>query len=145
MSGRRLRRTISKTVSSQEGGVEKPIVVVAGLSNTYTHYITTFEEYQRQRYEAASTIYGPHTLQAYQQQYSFLAENLVQEKQIEDEGPHPPNLHDEQISFVPDVIYDHAPAGHNFGDCILQVRIKFTFMHAFLNCFIENYIIFFPI
>lgn len=143
MSGRRLRGTISKTVSSQEGGVEKPIVVVAGLSNTYTHYITTFEEYQRQRYEAASTIYGPHTLQAYQQQYSFLAENLVQEKQIEDEGPHPPNLHDEQISFVPDVIYDHAPAGHNFGDCILQVRIKFTFMHAFINCFIENYIVFF--
>ena len=122
MSGRRMRKTVAETVTSQEGGEENPIVVVAGLSNTYTHYITTFEEYQRQRYEAASTIYGPHTLQAYQQQYTFLAENLVQDKQIEDEGPHPPNLHDEQISFVPDVIYDHAPDGHEFGDCILQVK-----------------------
>jgi neutral ceramidase len=41
---------------------------LAGLSNTYTHYITTFEEYEKQRYEAASTIYGPHTLLAYLQQ-----------------------------------------------------------------------------
>lgn len=84
-----MRKTVAETVTSQEGGEENPIVVVAGLSNTYTHYITTFEEYQRQRYEAASTIYGPHTLQAYQQQYTFLAENLVQDKQIEDEGPIP--------------------------------------------------------
>lgn len=53
-------------------------VVVAGLSNVYTHYITTFEEYQKQRYEAGSTIYGPHTLRAYQQQYQYLTENLMQ-------------------------------------------------------------------
>jgi neutral ceramidase len=41
---------------------------ISGLSNTYTHYVTTLEEYQKQRYEAASTIYGPYTLMAYQQQ-----------------------------------------------------------------------------
>jgi neutral ceramidase len=40
-------------------------VVIAGLSNTYSSYITTFEEYQMQRYEGASTIFGPHTLDAY--------------------------------------------------------------------------------
>lgn len=33
-------------------------VVVAGPSNTYSHYITTREEYSIQRYEGASTIYG---------------------------------------------------------------------------------------
>ena len=49
-------------------------VVIAGLSNTYTHYIATWEEYQKQRYEAASTIYGPHTLAAYIQQYTRLME-----------------------------------------------------------------------
>jgi hypothetical protein len=51
---------------------------LAGLSNTYTHYITTFEEYEKQRYEAASTIYGPHTLLAYLQQvkrYFFVKVN----------------------------------------------------------------------
>ena len=40
-------------------------VVVAGLTNTYSSYITTFEEYGVQRYEGASTIFGPHTLDAY--------------------------------------------------------------------------------
>ena len=49
-------------------------VVIAGLSNTYTHYVATWEEYQRQRYEAASTIYGPHTLAAYIQQFTHLAQ-----------------------------------------------------------------------
>lgn len=40
-------------------------VVLAGLTNTYSSYITTFEEYGVQRYEGASTIFGPHTLDAY--------------------------------------------------------------------------------
>lgn len=34
-------------------------VVVAGPANTYAHYITTREEYAVQRYEGASTIFGP--------------------------------------------------------------------------------------
>ena len=40
-------------------------VVIAGLANTYASYVTTFEEYSVQRYEGASTIFGPHTLDAY--------------------------------------------------------------------------------
>ena len=36
-------------------------VVVAGLTNLYTQYIATPEEYRAQRYEAASTIYGDAT------------------------------------------------------------------------------------
>ena len=76
MAGRRMRETIRKTVEEVSDGTNTK-VVVAGLSNTYTHYITTFEEYQKQRYEAASTIYGPHTLQAYQQQVQ-LAPTTIQ-------------------------------------------------------------------
>jgi len=30
------------------------------------------------RYEAASTLYGPHTLSAYIQQYKYLVDNLIQ-------------------------------------------------------------------
>ena len=40
-------------------------LVVAGLTNTYSGYITTWEEYREQRFEAAATAYGPHTLDAY--------------------------------------------------------------------------------
>ena len=34
-------------------------VVIAGPANTYGHYVTTIEEYRLQRYEGASTIFGP--------------------------------------------------------------------------------------
>jgi neutral ceramidase len=40
-------------------------LVVAGLTNTYASYIATYEEYAVQRYEGASTVFGPHTLDAY--------------------------------------------------------------------------------
>lgn len=40
-------------------------VVIAGLSNAYSGYITTWEEYQAQRFEAAATAFGPLTLDAY--------------------------------------------------------------------------------
>ena len=36
-------------------------VVIAGPANTYAHYVTTKEEYAVQRYEGASTIFGPCT------------------------------------------------------------------------------------
>ena len=58
-------------------------VVLAGLANVYTHYITTHEEYQQQRYEAASTIYGPHTLRAYQDQYTLLTKAILQVNSID--------------------------------------------------------------
>lgn len=40
-------------------------VVIAGLSNTYTGYVATPEEYDVQRFEGAATAYGRHTLGAY--------------------------------------------------------------------------------
>ena len=75
---RRLRETIANTAFDITQGSEDLKVVIAGLSNVYTHYITTYEEYQRQRYEAASTIYGPHTLKAYQDQFAYLTEAMLQ-------------------------------------------------------------------
>lgn len=45
MSGRRLRDTV-KTALISSGGDPKTEVVLTGLSNTYTSYIATYEEYQ---------------------------------------------------------------------------------------------------
>lgn len=45
MSGRRLRAAVKQTLLSN-GFSSDAIVVIAGLSNTYSNYITTFEEYQ---------------------------------------------------------------------------------------------------
>ena len=73
-----MRNSITEALDSVEDSSGPDFkVVLAGLSNVYTHYIATFEEYQRQRYEAASTIFGPHSLQAYQQQYAKLADTML--------------------------------------------------------------------
>ena len=74
-----MKRVIENTVSKIEDIKETYDfkVVLAGLSNVYTHYITTFQEYQLQKYEAASTIFGPHTLNAYLDQYAYLTEKLL--------------------------------------------------------------------
>jgi neutral ceramidase len=112
MSGRRLRNTIREVFV--QGGMENPIVVISGLSNTYSGYIATYEEYIVQRYEGASTIFGPHTLGAYQQIYSQLAESIIMNTTLP-AGATPRNLSEHQISFIPPVIVDMAPIGKHFG------------------------------
>ena len=59
MAGRRLKRVLENTIFNVTQGTQNLKVVVAGLSNAYTHYINTQEEYQKQRYKAASTMFGP--------------------------------------------------------------------------------------
>ena len=49
MAGRRLRDSVKSIVV--ENGVVNATITIAGLSNSYVHYVTTFEEYQAQRYE----------------------------------------------------------------------------------------------
>jgi neutral ceramidase len=117
MSGRRLREAIAKRAG--ELGVPDPQVVIAGLSNVYTHYIATYEEYQIQRYEGASTIYGPHTLGAYMKQYPFLLEEMIAQREILT-GPPPPNLLDKQFSLISPIVLDMPPVGYKFGDVKLQ-------------------------
>ena len=73
-----MRDAVASTAFDITQGSEELKVVLAGLSNVYTHYITTYEEYQPQRYEAASTIFGPHTLRAYLDQFKYLTEAMLQ-------------------------------------------------------------------
>ncbi|CAG0918302.1 unnamed protein product [Notodromas monacha] len=114
MSGRRMRDTVAKVMN--EHGIVDPKPIIAGLTNVYSDYVTTFEEYQIQRYEGASTIYGPNTLGAYLDQYKFLVNATLQGLEL-DAGPLPPNLLDDQISFVFDPQYDGA-LFDNYGDCL---------------------------
>jgi hypothetical protein len=43
MAGRRLREAINQIASSTTGGPSNAKAIIAGLSNVYSHYITTFE------------------------------------------------------------------------------------------------------
>ncbi|XP_017893250.1 neutral ceramidase isoform X2 [Ceratina calcarata] len=120
MSGRRLREAI-KTVMNDASDSETS-VIVAGLCNTYSDYVTTPEEYQIQRYEGASTIFGPHTLTIYLKQYQELVTAAILKKKV-DPGPTPADLTENTLlSFVTPVLYDTPKWGRNFGDCIIQPR-----------------------
>ena len=84
MAGRRLRTTVLNALSAS--GVTH--VALGTYANDYSQYVTTFEEYSSQQYEGASTIFGPHTLEAYQQVASGLATALAQGTPT-DAGPAP--------------------------------------------------------
>ncbi|KAG1731837.1 Neutral/alkaline nonlysosomal ceramidase [Suillus paluster] len=81
MAGRRMREALRAKLISEGVLDERAYVVVAGPANTYGHYVTTREEYGVQRYEGASTLYGPTTLDAYINRYSelvpYLADNAT--------------------------------------------------------------------
>lgn len=110
MSGRRLRNALK----SAAGNDPNTKVVLAGLSNSYSSYIATPEEYQIQRYEGASTIFGPYTLPIYLSQYEKLFKALSQQIKL-DPGPLPPNFKGRLLSLVPPPLFDSAPLGQSFG------------------------------
>lgn len=72
VTGRRLRKAVLNNL--EDAGVN--YAVIAGLTNGYVHYLTTREEYAAQQYEGASTIFGPWTQDAVQQELERLVVNM---------------------------------------------------------------------
>jgi neutral ceramidase len=68
VSGLRLRRTVAAIV-----GADLRDVLCVGYSNAYIHYVTTPEEYDEQRYEGGSTLFGRWELPALMQVAAELA------------------------------------------------------------------------
>jgi neutral ceramidase len=75
MAGRRLRTTVLNAMSAT--GIRQ--VALSTYANEYSQYITTPEEYSSQQYEGASTLFGPHTLEAYQQVAAGLGAAITQD------------------------------------------------------------------
>lgn len=120
MAGRRLRRTVSNVA-----GPKITNVAISGLSNTYSSYITTLEEYQVQRYEGAATLFGSHTCGIYLSQYENLTKATI-EKRTVDSGPEPPNFESVVISTTLPVIVDNPTFGKKFGDVLVQPQPRWT-------------------
>jgi len=120
MSGRRLRDTVYQTLVNN-GASTDIVVVIAGMVNSYSHYVATYEEYQLQRYEGASTLFGPHTLAAYQQEFSYLAAAL-QSGQSVPAGPDPPDMRNKTFTFLTENQVDAVPTGVKFGSVQTDVQ-----------------------
>lgn len=127
MAGRRLRSTVAAAAMRSDdgdaggGGVD---VIVVGLANMYTSYVATPEEYQVQRYEGASTVYGPHTLTIYLEQYARLTRAMATGRPVP-AGPAPPRLDDKLLSFQTSVLMDTAPGRRHFGDVLAQPEAEY--------------------
>lgn len=76
--------------------------------------------------QGASTLYGPHTLSAYIQEFKKLASAIISGQAVEG-GPQPPDLLDKQIGLLTPVVVDAAPRGVNFGDVDSDVAKNSTF------------------
>lgn len=126
MAGRRWKSAVhGYALSTSLSGASDvdPIVVIGGPANSYTHYITTTEEYGIQRYEGASTLYGPYTLNAY---INITLSNLHHlgstATSQPDPGPPPPDNYNKSLSFMTGVVYDGTPYFKSFGDVKTDVR-----------------------
>lgn len=115
MAGRRMRETIRAVTGN------KFEVMMSGLANTYTSYMVTPEEYNIQRYEGASTIYGPYTVPAYIDIYVRLANAAANNQRIAPTGLQPPYLLHQQIQLIAPVLFDNPVIGKRFGDVLFDV------------------------
>ncbi|KAF7858645.1 hypothetical protein EAF04_009245 [Stromatinia cepivora] len=125
MSGRRWKEVIHDSATStilSDPSSPDPIVVITGPANSYTHYIATPEEYGIQRYEGASTLYGPYTLNAY---INLTLSNLPYLSTTSNSqpppGPLPPNNVNNSLSFITGVVYDGHPLFTSYGDIKIDV------------------------
>lgn len=123
MAGRRWKNAVSDGVVSMSGSATPPVVVLGGPANSYTHYITTEEEYEIQRYEGASTLYGPHTLAAYINVTLSLVPYLsASSNTMPPPGPSPPDNSNRSLNFISGVVYDRTPLFKKFGNVVTDVE-----------------------
>lgn len=127
MAGRRWKEAVAKHSSEllkEDLAGQEPIVVIGAPSNSYTHYITTQEEYGIQRYEGASTLYGPHTLAAY---INRTAESLhflgATKRSPRHNGLRilPPDNSQRSISFISGVVFDRTGSKQPYGATLKDV------------------------
>ncbi|SFM13750.1 neutral/alkaline non-lysosomal ceramidase N-terminal domain-containing protein [Marinobacter zhejiangensis] len=72
VAGQRVRDTVSAQLANT--GIEQ--VLLLTYCNDYMGYVTTREEYQRQRYEGGHTVFGQWSLAVFQTEFAELARQL---------------------------------------------------------------------
>lgn len=120
MSGRRVRNAVLDVLET--AGVD--YAVISGLSNGYIHYMTTREEYSSQQYEGASTVYGPWTQEAAEQELERLAghikANTVATSPHED-----PGFRSTPSTYVNNGSTDDGSPSGPFGTVVVQPNASY--------------------
>lgn len=114
VAGLRIRRAVAAEV-----GVPLENVLVQGYANDYSQYVTTPEEYDLQQYEGGSTLFGRHTLPAYQQEFAKLAASLRAGTPLAP-GATPTKPPFTGINLQTGVVFDDKAPWHSFGQVLTE-------------------------
>jgi neutral ceramidase len=125
MSGRRMRDAVKRAAIAKGIAGDDAVVIISGPSNTYSSYTTTPEEYAAQRYEAASTIYGPGTLPAYIQNAVTLIEAMASNT-LPASAPAPADFSSKFISLQTGPVLDSHPIGKSFGGIAVDAKPSYS-------------------
>jgi neutral ceramidase len=93
VAARRLRKVLRESLGPK--GVTT--VVVNTYANAYVGYLTTFEEYQVQHYEAGYTIFGPRSEAALRTAFAAVAEHVNGTGVVSLPGPRPVAVDPERL------------------------------------------------
>lgn len=130
VAGLRLRRTVAAIV-----GAPLADVIVAGYSNGYIHYVTTPEEYDAQRYEGGSTLFGRWELGALQQTVAALADAMTAGRPV-DPGAEPKDLSHLHRKAPRPPTPDDPGAGTHFGQVTVAPRASYASGDRVTVCFV---------
>ncbi|OBZ83868.1 Neutral ceramidase B [Choanephora cucurbitarum] len=138
MSGRRLRKSIKKALIQYGLGNKDTVVIHSGPANGYASYCATFEEYQHQRYEGASTPYGPHTLQAYMNAFDELVFMMAHPDNHSIPSETLPDYTDQSFNLSPIYRSDQPHLFRSFGDVLRDVSSDYYSIHLQPSPFIVS-------
>ncbi|ETI42806.1 hypothetical protein F442_12050 [Phytophthora nicotianae P10297] len=112
MAGRRIKDSVKAALS----GIGVKEVELAAVSNAYSQYLTTKEEYLTQHYEGASTLFGPNQLAAVQQELNRVAASIVDQLVPLDVGPTPLQIkRNDLLTLQTGVVLDTSPWFKSFS------------------------------
>ena len=104
----RTREVLESTLSKV--GVKK--VIFSTLTNSYSQYVTTREEYAAQHYEGSTCLFGPWSGAALTQELDKMAQNIVNGTET-DPGP---GMVTEKPAVLIDTVFSIAPSTIDIGD-----------------------------
>jgi neutral ceramidase len=135
MAGRRIRSAIQSKIKSilepsfgqtEEDPAEEVTVLLLTVCNGYASYLTTPEEYGAQRYEGASTLYGPHSLAAFIYIFEELVTALLKKSEVSNLPIVPiPDESPNFIEFARLVRPDHKPFFGFYGQILQDTNQRY--------------------
>lgn len=121
MLARRMKSVLLETL--EPAGINK--VVLSTLTNSYSQYVTTREEYAAQNYEGSTNLYGPWSGAALTQELDRLCRDLANDT-ASASGPAAPDLSNTAIIKTPASAFGVVRDSGTFGEVITDVKSEYS-------------------